>query len=149
MPQASADLFLRALFGFGTGVAYSLGAFCFSIPYLDGFANFIDRQVNSKTAKDVIYSFLSFGASLLALLLFAYLLFFVYRGQVPVKMDDDWSYLQFSWFISSLYRANWTEVGLIPIYGILLKGSIRAAWRMFSGSRGNRSKETEVPEQTQ
>lgn len=136
MPQTLPYVFLRVLFGLGAGVAYSLGAFCFSLPYIDAFANSVDRHVKSETAKDAIYSSLSLATSLLILIVFAYFLFVVYRGRVPV----DHSYLSFRWFISSLSLTNWTEVALIPVSGILLKGSLRLLAR-FSQTHAEESNE--------
>ncbi len=131
MPQMFPYLFLRGLFGAGAGIAYSLGAFCFSLPYLDGFANFVDKHTRSETAKDVIYSFLSLGASLLILVVFAYFLFVVYSGRIPVKVNEGFDYLYLPWFVSSLFLANWAEVALIPVSGILLKASFRTVKRLF------------------
>jgi len=139
MPQTVFHLLLRVLFGVSAGVAYSLGAFCFSLPYVDKFSRLVDKRVESETARDVIYSFLSIGASLLVFLVFAYILFFVYRGRFPVKMNSDWTYVTLSWFTSSLSYTNWAEVALIPVSGILIKGSLRVVKGLFHRHLGNSS----------
>lgn len=132
MPEAPPYIFLRVLFGLGAGVAYSLGAFGLTLSYINRFANLINKNFKNGTARDSIYSFLSIGASLFILVVSAYFLFLVYGGRVPVKMNEESTYLSFSSFISSISRTNWTEVVLIPIYGILIKGSLRTVKRFFS-----------------
>ncbi len=132
MQQALPYVFLRVLFGAGSGVAYSLGAFCFSLPYLDEFTNLINKRFESGTIRDAVYSFLSLWASFFILVVFAYFLFFVYGGRIPVKMNGEWTYLTLPWFISSLSHTNWSEVALIPVSGILIKGSFRVVKRFLS-----------------
>lgn len=127
MVQTLPHIFLRILFGAGAGVAYSLGGFCFSLPYLDGFAKLLDKHIKSETAKDAIYSFLSIFMTLLILVFFGYFLFLVYHGRVPVNN----SYLTFPTFLSSLSNTNWVELAVIPLSGILIKGFIRALTRVF------------------
>jgi len=127
MPQTLFHLLLRVLFGASAGVAYSLGGFGFSLPYISRFADDLDKHAKSGTARDIIYSFLSLGTSLFILVVSAYVLFFVYGGRIPVKMNEEWTYLTMRWFISSLSYTNWTEVALIPLSGILVKGLFRAA----------------------
>jgi len=131
MLQTAPHLFLRILFGAGAGVAYSLGAFFFSLPYVDRVTNIMHKHLKSETARDMIHSFLSLVTTLFFLVVFAYFLFYVYGGRIPVKMDEEWSYLTFPWFISSLLHTNWAEVALIPISGIFIKASSRVVRRFL------------------
>ena len=127
MPQTLPHILSRVLFGAGTGVAYSLGIFVFSLPYLERFTNSVDKRVKSEVAKDIIYSFLSIGISLFVLFGFAYFLFIIYSNRLPVDHDP----LSYAEFYSSLLHTNWTEIALIPTSGILIKSLFRAINRLI------------------
>ncbi|MFQ6095812.1 MAG: hypothetical protein ACE5NN_06680 [Candidatus Bathyarchaeia archaeon] len=142
MPPTLPQVLMRILFGAGAGVAYSLGAFIFTMPYLESLANFINKHVKSEAGRDLIYSFLSIGTSLAVLVIFAYFLFSVHRGRIPVfpgripvfpfsPTPVTHKYLVFQWFVSSLTLTNWTEIALIPLSGTLLKELLRVLRRIL------------------
>jgi hypothetical protein len=122
IPQTLPYMIMRALFGAGAGVAFSLGAFCFTMPYTEKLADLINKHIKSDIGRDLIYSFLSIGVSLAVLIGFAYFLFSLYRGRIPV----DHKTLIFPWFISSIVLTDWIEIASIPLSGTVLKGLLRA-----------------------
>jgi hypothetical protein len=122
MPQTLPYVIMRVLFGAGAGVAFSLGAFCFTMPYTEKLADLINKHIKSDIGRDLIYSFLSIGVSLAVLIGFAYFLFSLYRGRIPV----DHKTLIFPWFISSIVLTDWAEIAMIPLSGTVLKGLFRA-----------------------
>ena len=122
MPQTLPYIIMRVLFGAGAGIAFSLGAFCFTMPYTEKLADLINKHIKSEVGRDLAYSFLSIGVSLVVLIGFAYFLFTLYKGRVPVDSKT----LIFPWFISSLVLTNWIEIASIPLSGTVLKGLFRA-----------------------
>ena len=122
MPQTLPYMMMRVLFGAGAGVAFSLGAFCFTMPYTEKLADLTNKHIKSDIGRDLIYSFLSIGVSLVVLIGFAYFLFSLYRGRIPV----DHKTLIFPWFISSIVLTDWAEIASIPLSGTVLKGLLRA-----------------------
>lgn len=144
-PREPLFMLLRVLFGLGAGTAYSLGAFFFTLPYLEKVAILIDKNCRNEPARDTIFSFLSLGTSFFLFVAFAYILFLVYGGRIPVGMNSGSTYLYLSWFISSLSRTNWVQVLLIPIGGILIKG----AYWLVKAVVSNTPKGMETTEQTE
>jgi hypothetical protein len=122
MPQTLPYMIMRVLFGAGAGIAFSLGAFCFTMPYTEKLADSINKHIKNEVGRDLIYSFLSIGVSLAVLIGFAYFLFSLYRGRIPV----DHKTLIFPWFISSIVLTDWIEIASIPLSGTVLKGLLRA-----------------------
>ena len=122
IPQTLPYMLMRVLFGAGAGIAFSLGAFCFTMPYTQKLPELINKHIKSGVGRDLAYSFLSIGVSLVVLIGFAYFLFAIYRGRIPV----DHKTLIFSWFISSIVLTDWLEIASIPLSGTVLKSVFRA-----------------------